>query len=77
MCICLNCNYINTCKQYFFIEKNHNELNTNKNPYFNPTQSIISINYNGNIDQLLIEWDLEECLSFKEKPGNWLVYYNN
>ena len=36
MCICLNCNYINVCKQYFFIEKIHKELSINKNSYFNP-----------------------------------------
>ena len=40
MCICLNCKYINICKQYFLIEKTHNEPNINETPKFLPLQSI-------------------------------------
>jgi Hypothetical chloroplast protein Ycf34 len=74
MCICLNCNYISVCKQYLFIENNHNELNNiNKNSIFQPNQSILNINIYGKNKSLLIEWDVIECLSFKENPGNWLL----
>lgn len=75
MCICLNCKYINVCKQYFFIEKNHKEENININAIFNPTYSIININFYTKSNKLFIEWDMLECLSFKEKPANWISYY--
>jgi hypothetical protein len=77
MCICLNCKYLNVCQQYFLIENYHKELNININPQFIPTQSIININLflskNSNID---LEWDIIECLSFKEKPGKWINHIN-
>lgn len=74
MCICLNCQYLNVCKQYNFIEKKHNELHINNNPSFLPSQTIINVNFSY-IDKFIeIEWDVIECLSFKEKPGKWLLY---
>ena len=60
MCICLNCKYINICKQYFLIEKTHNEPN---------------INFLVKKKTLEVELDVVECLSFKEKPGNWLGFF--
>jgi hypothetical protein len=74
MCICLNCNYINVCKQYFFIEKNHKESNINNHPKFVPTQSITTVNFFKTLGTIELEWDITECLSFKEKPGKWLIY---
>nr|YP_010444021.1 Ycf34 [Chattonella marina]UTE94908.1 Ycf34 [Chattonella marina] len=74
MCICLNCQYINVCKQYNFIEKKHDESNINKNPPFLPSQSITRINILSINGQAEIEWDVIECLSFKEKPGKWLGF---
>jgi hypothetical protein len=77
MCICLNCNYLNVCQQYFLIEKNHNEVNINSNPRFIPTQSIININlFLSKKNDIDLEWDIVECLSFKEKPGKWINYIN-
>lgn len=75
MCICLNCSYLNICKQYFFVEKNHKELNINKNAKFLPSQSIINIIMFQTQKTLEIEFDIIECLSFKEKPGKWIIYY--
>jgi hypothetical protein len=75
MCVCLNCQYINFCLQYFFIEKNHSESNLNKNPTFLPLQSIIDINFLIIYDKLEIELDIVECLSFKEKPAKWNFFY--
>lgn len=74
MCICLNCNHINICKQYFFIEKSHSENHISKKPYFNPDQTIINFKYEYKDNKFLIEWDLEECISFKEKPGKWVYF---
>lgn len=75
MCICLNCNYINICKQYFLIEQSHNEPNINENPKFVPLQSITNINFLLKKKFLEVELDVVECLSFKEKPGNWLGFF--
>jgi len=74
MCICLNCQYISVCQQYYFIEKNHCESNINKKPTFLPSQSITKINVLSINNQVEVEWDIIECLSFKEKPGNWLKF---
>nr|YP_010443844.1 Ycf34 [Vacuolaria virescens]UTE94731.1 Ycf34 [Vacuolaria virescens] len=74
MCICLNCKYINVCKHYNFVEKNHNELNITKTPAFFPYYSITTINFFNEPKELEIEWDVVECLSFKEKPGNWVFF---
>jgi len=74
MCICLNCQYLNVCKQYNFIEKNHCEPNINKNPIFLPSQTIININFFYIDEFIQIEWDVVECLSFKEKPGKWVFF---
>ena len=76
MCICLNCNYIDVCCQYHFIEKSHNEASTNDKPTFIPSQSITKINILSINNQVEIEWDVIECLSFKEKPGKWLNFVN-
>jgi hypothetical protein len=75
MCICLNCEYLNICIQYFFVEKKHNELNITKYPTFLPLQSIISINFFEKDQKLEIEWDVIDCLSFKEHPGKWISFY--
>jgi hypothetical protein len=76
MCICLNCDLINDCKQYFFIQKIHHEFIINYYPHFTPNQSLINVHYQIYNDKFFIEWDLEECLSFKEKPGKWMNFNN-
>lgn len=75
MCICLNCKYINICKQYFLIEQTHNEPNITQTPQFWPLQSITNINLLIQKKAIEVELDVVECLSFKEKPGNWLVFF--
>nr|YP_010444342.1 Ycf34 [Fibrocapsa japonica]UTE95228.1 Ycf34 [Fibrocapsa japonica] len=77
MCICINCVHIGNCFQYNQIELSHQEKNINNNPNFFPHQPIVQINTR-KIDQNNndIEIDLIECLSFIEKPGNWISYIN-
>nr|YP_001936326.1 conserved hypothetical plastid protein Ycf34 [Heterosigma akashiwo]ABV65932.1 conserved hypothetical plastid protein Ycf34 [Heterosigma akashiwo]ABV70073.1 conserved hypothetical plastid protein Ycf34 [Heterosigma akashiwo]BBA18148.1 photosystem I assembly protein Ycf3 [Heterosigma akashiwo]BBA18287.1 photosystem I assembly protein Ycf3 [Heterosigma akashiwo]BBA18426.1 photosystem I assembly protein Ycf3 [Heterosigma akashiwo] len=74
MCICLNCEYIDFCQQYHFIEKKHIEKHINQYPNFVPTQVITKINIYSTNNELEIEWDIIECLSFKEKPGYWVLF---
>lgn len=71
MCICINCRHINKCSTYQFIEKQHNKSIISHNISFNPIGTIINANVNKKNSLIIIDWDLIECLSFVEKPGNW------
>nr|YP_010951936.1 Ycf34 [Laurencia obtusa]WMP12875.1 Ycf34 [Laurencia obtusa] len=71
MCICINCRHTDKCSTYQFIEKQHNKLIINQNVSFNPINTIINVNVNKKNALAVIDWDLIECLSFVEKPGNW------
>lgn len=72
MCICLNCDYLAICKQYHFIETKHSEEHINLQPSFTPLQTITKVNFYSVNNVIEIEWDIIECLSFKEKPANWI-----
>lgn len=75
MCICLNCFHLSYCTMYKIISLQHKEKADFliKNFFLYPQSpviySIISYSSKGNC---LSEWDINECLSFQEKPGNWL-----
>jgi len=71
MCICLNCKNINRCLQYYLIELQHNEKHLNPNPQFFPTSPIVKIKTIDNYSEIELEWDVFECLSFRENPGYW------
>lgn len=73
MCICINCRHISKCRIYSFIQTQHNISFPNKNRiFFNPPNTIIDISINKNHKNILLDWDLKECVSFVEEPGNWL-----
>ena len=75
MCICLNCGRINGCRVYFLIEKQHQELTVDIDidKYFSPQAPILlCINFFSKKRLYLLEWDVNECLSYEEKPGSWL-----
>nr|YP_008965771.1 conserved hypothetical plastid protein [Porphyridium purpureum]ATJ02964.1 hypothetical protein [Porphyridium purpureum]BAO23747.1 conserved hypothetical plastid protein [Porphyridium purpureum] len=72
MCICINCHYINKCNTYYFIDKEHGNINRNLSNSFMPQSSIIDANIYKNKNLVNIDWDVTECLSFVEKPGIWL-----
>nr|WRW10691.1 hypothetical protein ASMI131 [Ascoseira mirabilis] len=77
MCICLNCERINTCKIYSAIEEKHEYKKTLTKFFFfaqSPILFCINCFYKNNIYKAYkIEWDIHECLSYEEKPGNWLL----
>ena len=75
MCICINCRHIDYCTTYSFIRNQHEEFSKNHKITFNPFNSIINVNVNKTKGQILIDWDLIECVSFVEKPGNWLTFF--
>lgn len=73
MCICLNCGRINGCKVYFLIEQQHQERTESIDKSFFPQAPILlCINFFSKKSLYLLEWDVNECLSYEEKPGSWL-----
>lgn len=75
MCICLNCNRINRCRIYFIIEQQHQEKIKYQTKLFSPQAPILlCINFFSKKSLYALEWDVNDCLSYQEKPGSWLDY---
>jgi hypothetical protein len=75
MCICLNCHRINSCHIYFIIEKQHQEIKKDVEKSFSPQAPVLlCLNFFSKQGKYLLEWDVNECLSYQEKPGSWLGY---
>nr|YP_009326969.1 hypothetical protein [Pleurocladia lacustris]ANS57622.1 hypothetical protein [Pleurocladia lacustris]ANS57766.1 hypothetical protein [Pleurocladia lacustris] len=73
MCICLNCDRINKCRLYFIIEEQHQEKIKGLKKSFSPQGPIlVCLNFFFKKRLYIIEWDVNECLSYQEKPGSWL-----
>lgn len=73
MCICLNCARINGCKVYLMIEEQHQEKTIILNKSFWPQAPILlCINFFSKKNSYVLEWDVNECLSYQEKPGSWI-----
>lgn len=73
MCICLNCARINGCRVYFLIEQQHQEITKGLTKSFFPQAPILfCINFFSKKSRYFVEWDVNECLSYQEKPGSWL-----
>lgn len=77
MCICVNCNHVHICNTYALIKKQHAKSNFYMVTKFIPTQTIIQINIKSSSHNINFDWDLQECLSFAEKPGQWLTKDKN
>jgi Hypothetical chloroplast protein Ycf34 len=71
MCICINCLYIAQCSTYKVIQEQHSYVVSTSRTVFNPHKTIIYVNLNNSSDILQIDWDITECLSFLDYPGNW------
>ena len=60
---------------YYSVAENHNEIKEiqNSQKFFFPQSAILYslLSYSNNAN-CFIEWDINECLSYTEKPGNWL-----
>nr|WOA02473.1 hypothetical protein [Gloiopeltis furcata] len=73
MCICINCRHMCMCTTYLVIQERHLSIEKNLDYTFTPINSLIQINISKSVYSFQQEWDLIECLSFAEQPGNWLV----
>nr|YP_009455789.1 conserved hypothetical plastid protein [Dictyopteris divaricata]YP_010205295.1 conserved hypothetical plastid protein [Grateloupia livida]AQZ25006.1 conserved hypothetical plastid protein [Dictyopteris divaricata]UAV85864.1 conserved hypothetical plastid protein [Grateloupia livida] len=73
MCICLNCFRISNCVLYEIMGQKHKEVNSSISTSFYPQSPVIQtlLSYS-NKNKVLIEWDINECLSYQEKPGSWV-----
>nr|QWK41679.1 hypothetical protein [Akkesiphycus lubricus] len=73
MCICLNCERMGSCEIYSIIEKKHDENRKHTGDLFFPQSPVLlCINFLSQKEKYLLEWDVNECLSYQEKPGKWL-----
>ena len=75
MCICVNCHWVDRCKTYHSVERQHGVAHLNTNPDFQGKDPRIHINVK-NLDPKEgvsgIEWDVRGCGSFIEDHGRWL-----
>lgn len=78
MCICLNCERINSCKIFVNIEEKHKESYKKivKNYFFPQSAILLCINFFSKKKLYVFEWDVNECLSYQEKAGSWLSFYS-
>nr|YP_009315722.1 Hypothetical protein ycf34 [Trichogloeopsis pedicellata]SCW24380.1 Hypothetical protein ycf34 [Trichogloeopsis pedicellata] len=74
MCICINCSYVHSCSTYHFIKVQHNENTSKVDINFYPSNPIIQVNLKTIDENIQIDWDVIECLSFLEDPGQWREY---
>ena len=72
MCICINCRHVHNCTVYKIIQKQHKQNIVASPIKFIPSNTLININIYQSIHSIIFDWDLVECLSFVEQPGQWL-----
>lgn len=76
MCICLNCFRIVNCNIYSSIAEKHAErlsLDFLLSQSFFPQSPVIFTILSPSLKRnFLLEWDVNECLSYQEQPGSWL-----
>ncbi len=74
MCICVNCHWVDRCKAYHSVEKQHGAKHLTQKPDIKPKKpqihiSVFDLPENGGIG---VEWDVRDCSSFQEDKGRWL-----
>ncbi len=73
MCICVNCRWVDRCKTYHAVEKQHGVQHLNLNPDIEPKGPVINISLMDLAEGSTgIEWDVQACKSFLEDPGRWM-----
>ncbi|ABX08086.1 Ycf34 family protein [Prochlorococcus marinus] len=73
MCICVNCHWIDRCKTYHAVERQHGVEHLTQSPDFQGNNPAIHIIVKDIPNQSSsIEWDVRSCESFREDEGKWL-----
>ena len=72
MCICVNCRWVDRCKTYHSVEKQHGVTHLNSDPDFQGKNPKIHISVM-DIEKSTtgIEWDVRACGSYLEDNGRW------
>ena len=72
MCICVDCHWVDRCKAYHAVERQHGAPHLNPSPVFTPDQPRIHVQVldlsGGGVG---VEWDVRACTSFHREPGRW------
>ena len=72
MCICINCKWVDRCKTYHEVEKNHEVKHLNSYPDFTAKYPFIHVSIiKEKTENFSIEWDVRSCSSFYEEIGKW------
>ncbi len=73
MCICVNCHWVDRCKTYHAVERQHGVKHLNSNPDITPEDPRIHISVvDLTCGEAGMEWDVRACKSFIEDHGRWL-----
>ncbi len=69
----MNCRWVDRCKTYHAVERQHGVTHLNMNPDLEPKDPLIHVSVNGlDTGEAAIEWDVRACGSFFEDYGRWL-----
>jgi hypothetical protein len=71
MCICINCQYVDSCITYHAVEAQHQQPHLTESPTFDPQNPAINVNIRNTMDEIQMEWDVVGCDSFMESLGKW------
>ncbi len=73
MCICINCHWVDRCKAYHAVERQHGAKHLTEDPDWEPQDPRIHISLislpGGDSG---VEWDVRDCDSFLEDNGRWI-----
>ena len=73
MCICVNCRWVDRCKAYHTVEKQHGVKHLTLKPDFEPKEPKIHISLiDNNQRETEVEWDVQACKSFSLDNGRWI-----
>tara|TARA_Y100001968_G_scaffold297456_1_gene306414 strand:- start:12854 stop:13105 length:252 start_codon:yes stop_codon:yes gene_type:complete len=73
MCICVNCHWVDRCKTYHAVERQHGVNHLTHNPDFQGNDPRIHIIVRDLPNkEIETEWDVRACGSFLEDSGKWL-----
>ena len=72
MCICINCRWVDRCKTYHDVEKNHGVEHLSDFPDFKAIRPSINVSIvKDDNDHFITDWDVQSCGSFIEEFGKW------
>ena len=73
MCICVNCRWVDRCKAYHAVERQHGVPHLNATPDFEPIDPFIHISVRHSpVGDSETEWDVRTCTSFLKDEGHWM-----